>query len=337
MMSGHPERVDPEGLLEKCFHLAISDVSSSVKNSKTYSTSSVVIAISGIPGSGKTFLAKTLSSSLQKRLDEYCGARTKGRLRFRVETLSLDGFHIPLKDLATEEMVYFRGRQDTFSKKKFLESLIQLKTKMIPVEKNHVNHRDEEHEEEHEEHDEEEHEEEKVHDRNVVVSKIDWPTFDHHIGDPQENEIIIKNYNYTKPMANSTTAHNTTTFTKTTATKKDDENDQKYHHDRYIFIIEGLYILNWVQSKLIPTYLPQTTKTNVSSTQKKIIDLMVYLEANLSDKWLNALIERNTGIPGYTADQIKERVIKVDKQNALTVMKAKQVADLIVKGYFDEE
>jgi pantothenate kinase len=85
-------------------------------------------------------------------------------------------------------------------------------------------------------------------------------------------------------------------------------------HD--IVITEGLYLLH---------------DADGWSTIQDYFDLKVYIDADL-EACMDRLKIRNQCIPGYTADEIAERVDAVDRVNAHTVIRTKSRADLVVKS-----
>ena len=80
-----------------------------------------------------------------------------------------------------------------------------------------------------------------------------------------------------------------------------------------VAIVEGLYVLCWPESKAR-------------------FDVAIYLDASI-DVCMNALKTRNLVIPGYSPEEIQERVDKVDKRNAEAVASAPRDGAHIIKGW----
>jgi pantothenate kinase len=83
-----------------------------------------------------------------------------------------------------------------------------------------------------------------------------------------------------------------------------------------IVITEGLYLLH---------------DADGWSTIQDYFDLKVYIDADL-EACMDRLKIRNQCIPGYTPDEIAERVDAVDRVNAHTVRRTKSRADMVVKS-----
>ena len=60
-------------------------------------------------------------------------------------------------------------------------------------------------------------------------------------------------------------------------------------------------------------------------------DFKVYVECDL-EKCMSRLCERNKCIPGYTAEEIKERVEKSDRKNGELVRSTKWEADMVIEN-----
>ena len=103
-----------------------------------------IVGLVGCPGSGKS-----TSSAILKTLLEASS--------FNVLVLPMDGYHLYLKDLETEDLVYRRGAEDTFDKLRFKEDLKRLTTTF-----------------------------------SEISSEITFPGFDHQVGDPVEDSHRFK-------------------------------------------------------------------------------------------------------------------------------------------------
>ncbi|KAI9309668.1 nicotinamide riboside kinase [Cunninghamella echinulata] len=120
-----------------------------------------IIGVSGIPGSGKT----TFVNQLVKEFNEQC--KTNNKKGYCQEeaciAVSMDGFHLPKATLDTypnaKEMHERRGAYWTFNPTKMIAFLTHLKDTTK---------------------------------KNKDHAIIKAPSFDHHIGDPIEDDIIIK-------------------------------------------------------------------------------------------------------------------------------------------------
>ena len=62
-----------------------------------------------------------------------------------------------------------------------------------------------------------------------------------------------------------------------------------------------------------------------------LFDLKIFLVSNV-DVCIERVKVRNKCIPGYTAEEIEIRCEKVDRVNAMTVMKSKDRADIVVNS-----
>ena len=133
---------------------------------KTDESTRVLIAISGLPGSGKT----TLASSLAKKLNERYHKETREKHPNSPGTapydpdiayyIPLDGYHLTRAQLAAmpdpEEAAYRRGAAFTFDGEKYYELVRRLRERILP--------------------------------ESVTIYA---PSFDHRIKDPVENDIPI--------------------------------------------------------------------------------------------------------------------------------------------------
>lgn len=81
-------------------------------------------------------------------------------------------------------------------------------------------------------------------------------------------------------------------------------------HD--IVICEGLYLLHW---------------RDIADC----FDFIVYIDANV-EACVERLKVRNKVIPGYTPEEIDIRVEAVDRANAMTVLRSKEYAHLVVQS-----
>lgn len=98
--------------------------------------------------------------------------------------------------------------------------------------------------------------------------------------------------------------------------KGDPEPDQHIfdRHMHKVVLCEGLYVLHdgdgWQEIA-------------------DMFDFKIFMDTDL-DECMERVKIRNLCIPGYTPDEIRERVDRVDRVNAMTVMQSKARADLIV-------
>jgi len=83
-----------------------------------------------------------------------------------------------------------------------------------------------------------------------------------------------------------------------------------------VVICEGLYLLH-----------DQQDWEKVS----KMFDYSIFVDANV-DTCMERLKNRNKVLPGYTPEEVEIRVDLVDRANALTVLKSKARAKLVVKS-----
>lgn len=118
---------------------------------------SPVIGVAGIPGSGKTTLAKIVADRLSDRLSDRHGSNSCFAL-----AIPMDGFHLTRKALSElpnpEEAIARRGAAFTFDADKFLDLIIDLK-------------------------------------QPLPGPTILAPTFDHHRKDPIEADMVIMEKN----------------------------------------------------------------------------------------------------------------------------------------------
>jgi pantothenate kinase len=97
-----------------------------------------------------------------------------------------------------------------------------------------------------------------------------------------------------------------------------------------VVIMEGLYLL--LDESDVADH---DDKDNDIVRWKEVssqFDLKIFIDADLNS-CIERLKIRNKCIPGYTPEEIDIRCDIVDRSNALTVMKSKSHADVIVKSY----
>ena len=63
-----------------------------------------------------------------------------------------------------------------------------------------------------------------------------------------------------------------------------------------------------------------------------LFDLKIFIDGDVNS-CIERLKIRNKCVPGYTPEEIDIRCDIVDRSNALTVMRSKSQADMIVKSY----
>ena len=98
---------------------------------------------------------------------------------------------------------------------------------------------------------------------------------------------------------------------------KGDPEPDKHVFDRFhhkIVLCEGLYLLH-----------QEDGWENIAS----LFDFTIFIKSDI-DACMERVKVRNLCIPGYTPDEIRERVEKVDRVNAMTVLRGIQNADLVV-------
>jgi pantothenate kinase len=96
-----------------------------------------------------------------------------------------------------------------------------------------------------------------------------------------------------------------------------DPEPEKHAFDRHrhkVVVCEGLYLLH-----------DQDGWEDIA----QVFDLKIYMNSDL-EVCLDRVKIRNQCIPGYTPEEIAERTEKVDRINALTVMRSKGRADIVV-------
>ena len=101
---------------------------------------------------------------------------------------------------------------------------------------------------------------------------------------------------------------------------KGDPEDNRHVFDRNqhkVVICEGLYLLHdgsgWEDIA-------------------KMFDLTIFMNSDV-DACIERVKVRNTCIPGYTPEEIEVRCEKVDRANAMTVLKSKERADIVVDSF----
>jgi len=124
-------------------------------NYKEQTTSPFIVAVVGIPGSGKSSSSEILSRLLQEMI-------TKTHHDAAVLVMPMDGYHLPMSTLKSKpnskDLIYRRGAPDTFDPHSLLNDLKQIKN----INESIVPNKGDSH-------------------NNVV----EIPGFDHAIGDPQ--------------------------------------------------------------------------------------------------------------------------------------------------------
>ena len=92
-----------------------------IENLQSSPQAPLLVALVGLPGSGKSTCAHLLSDILNRSDEEDGGAD-------QCLVLPMDGYHKPLSELKTPDEVYRRGAPDTFDAARLLEDLTTLKT-----------------------------------------------------------------------------------------------------------------------------------------------------------------------------------------------------------------
>lgn len=105
-----------------------------------------IIAVTGIPGSGKSTFSQALSKSLNSETDS-------------AAVIQFDGYH-KYKENLTPDQLELRGRIDTFDFNKFKSDLLNFYEYRMY--------------------------------NNSIIKEFYFPSFDHSMKDPIENNIIIK-------------------------------------------------------------------------------------------------------------------------------------------------
>jgi pantothenate kinase len=99
--------------------------------------------------------------------------------------------------------------------------------------------------------------------------------------------------------------------------RRGDPEPDKHVFDRHrhkVVVCEGLYLLH-----------DQDGWEDIA----QVFDLKIYINSDL-EVCLDRVKIRNQCIPGYTPEEIAERTEKVDRINALTAMRSKLRADIVV-------
>jgi len=98
--------------------------------------------------------------------------------------------------------------------------------------------------------------------------------------------------------------------------KGDPEPDKHvfYRSTHRVVVCEGLYLLH---------------DDNGWEEVGKYLDLAIYLDTDI-ETCMDRVKVRNQCIPGYTVEEIIERVDKVDRANAMTVLKSKKRAQIVM-------
>ncbi|KAG7349029.1 phosphoribulokinase / uridine kinase family protein [Nitzschia inconspicua] len=213
-----------------------------------------MIALCGIPGSGKAISALVLANLLE---GQGIGTMVMPHL----------GYHYPIDYLRShfadpEDMIYRRGAPDTFDATAFVRDVLRVRGEYVPPEKHHAS----------------------AESLARFVDKepiIGIPGFDHARGDAEAD------------------VH---TF------------DRNHHK---VVICEGMYLMH-----------------DADGWEKLdgLFDLKIFIEESDIDIVMERLKIRNQCIPGYTPEEIIERVDKVDRVNASIVMKSKSRADIVVRN-----
>lgn len=100
--------------------------------------------------------------------------------------------------------------------------------------------------------------------------------------------------------------------------KGDPEPDQhifdRHHHD--VVICEGLYLLH---------------DQDGWEAIRALLDFSIFMDGDV-DVCIERVKIRNQCIPGYSPEEIMERADKVDRANAITVLKSKKYSDVVVES-----
>jgi pantothenate kinase len=87
-------------------------------------------------------------------------------------------------------------------------------------------------------------------------------------------------------------------------------------HRHQVVICEGLYLLH--------------DQDGWEELSDGVFDLKIYMNSDQLDVCLDRVTIHNQCLPGYTTEEIVERTETVDRINALTVMRSKGRADVVV-------
>ena len=234
-----------------------------------------MVALVGIPGSGKTTSASILQDLLSNdshnnhNKNNASDATTTTKPSSTTMVMPFDGYHIPMARLQefpdSADAVYRRGAPDTFDADALRRDLQRIR------------HGDE--------------------------PTVSLPGFDHAKGDPERD------------------AH---TFCRA-------------QHD--VVICEGLYLLHpeWgLQGETIKAKEGLEKEEGNDNDNDGFFDYSIFIESDL-EACVERLKIRNRVIPGYTPKEIDVRVEKVDRVNAMTVLRSKDRAECVVQSATESE
>jgi pantothenate kinase len=259
-----------------------------------------IIALVGIPGSGKSTSSQILSNHLQQIITKGSTTTTtfntaqeqEQEVASSVMVMPMDGYHLPLSTLESKpnskELIYKRGSPDTFDPQSLLNDLKRIRGISKQKDGNENGLEDDNDDNNNDDNNNDDNN----NDDNSNIVHI--PGFDHAVGDPQPNA-------YT------------------------------FHRNQHSFVIcEGLYLLH--QDKNNENDEDENQKDNDNGWSQEIekqFDLTIFINANV-DTCIERLKVRNKCIPGYTHEEIDIRCDLVDRANAMLVLKSKDRAMHVV-------
>jgi pantothenate kinase len=225
-----------------------------------------MVAIAGIPGSGKSssaeIITRLINEMAAKSIEGDDTQKKKVDNNHRTSTpicvcIPADGYHYSVKTLLELQvqkndttLIYRRGAPDTFDVAALLQDLKRIRYPSLDDHPNVAS--------------EEENDSSNFH-------QVKLPGFDHAIGDPTIHQHIY---------------------------------DRNQHS---ILIMEGLYLLY---------------DQNQWGEVKDFFDYTIYIQTHSIDTCMERVKERNVCIPGYTVEEIYERVDIVDRNNAILIEQA---------------
>ena len=250
-----------------------------------------MVALVGIPGSGKTTSATIIQELLQNRFNQESkpsrpnqpnSDSTASKLHpSSVMVMPMDGYHLPLSTLKSKpnskELVYKRGAPETFDPISLLHDLKRIRGGCGrdgydgdgDIENNNAGDEDD---------------------------ILHIPGFDHAVGDPQPNAYTFQRNQHSIVIC---------------------EGLYLLHQDKITDSDE--YTNNTNDSN----YVGWTEEI------QNQFDLTIFINANI-DTCIERLKIRNKCIPGYTPEEIDKRCDVVDRGNAMLVVESKQRAMVVV-------
>lgn len=214
-----------------------------------------MVALCGIPGSGKAISALVLANLLE---GQGIGTMVMPHL----------GYHYPLDYLRShfadpDDLIYRRGAPDTFDASAFVRDVLRVRGEYIPPE------------------------------QHFGASAESLARYA-----DKEPIIGIPGFDHAKAHAEA-----------------DVHTFDRNHHK--VVICEGMYLMH---------------DADGWEALDGLFDLKIFIEESDTDIIMERLKIRNQCIPGYTPEEIIERVEKVDRVNASIVMKSKSRADIVVRN-----